>query len=276
MYAYTGRKFDPDEWFVAVKQGHTFVTAGPMLEFTVDGKLPGDQLQPERGKLLKVHARAVVGSHAVPLGRLEIAVNGDVIRSADPVGTSAAIDFELPAENSMWIAARATGAHTTPVYVTVAKKRHWNLSEAPALLDKRLRTLDEMDRLIDTGGDDIGPGSHSGAWENREAFRRGGEELREMVREARTVYLELREEAHTQRSVSGPRPTSLLRARRLLPPVTALSPVLSSAGAPVWTPLHTSTLPSAARSDAGGWQVRKEATDCKEKHLLRRHPELQH
>ena len=33
-----------DGWFDAVKGGHTFVTTGPMLLLTVDGKRPGDTL----------------------------------------------------------------------------------------------------------------------------------------------------------------------------------------------------------------------------------------
>jgi hypothetical protein len=197
VYAYTGGRLDPDQWFAAIKNGHTFVTVAPMLEFTVNGHLPGDQLSPEKGARLKVHARAQVGSPSVPLGRLEIVVNGDVIRSIDPTGTSAALDFELPADQSMWIAARATGAHTTPVYVTVDGKRHWKLSEVRALLDKRLETLDEIDRVIDKDWQSIPP-RREGGYENKETFHQGGGELRVMVREARDVYLKLGEEARTQ------------------------------------------------------------------------------
>jgi hypothetical protein len=55
----------------------------------------------------------------VPRGPLEIVANGEVFRSADPAGNSAALDFEQPADKSMWIAARCTDAHTKPIYVTV-------------------------------------------------------------------------------------------------------------------------------------------------------------
>jgi hypothetical protein len=193
-YAYTGnRKLEPDQWFAAVKSGHTFVTAAPMLEFTVDGHLPGDDYSPKKGKLLKIRAWAQVGSQASPLGRLEIVANGKVIRSAEPAGTSASLEFELPADRSMWIAARTTYAHTTPVYLTIDGKRHWNISEAPALLEKRLQTLDELDQLIDKNWNVI-PQGHEAEWENRETFRRGAEEMRGMVREAREAYLKLRQQ----------------------------------------------------------------------------------
>jgi hypothetical protein len=197
VYAYTGnKKFDPDQWFAALKAGHTFVTAAAMLEFTVDGHLPGDEISPKKGRLLKVSARAQVGSSRTSLGRLEIVANGEVLRSADAAGTSAELSFELPADRSMWIAARAADAHTTPVYITVDGKRHWKPSEVPALLDKRLATLDELDQLIAKNWESI-PQGHEAEWENRETFRQGAGEMRKMVREARDVYLKLRQETRT-------------------------------------------------------------------------------
>ena len=42
-YVHTGDKFDVDDWFRAFKAGHTFVSNGPALEFTVDGELPGTE-----------------------------------------------------------------------------------------------------------------------------------------------------------------------------------------------------------------------------------------
>lgn len=198
VYVHTDAPLDPDQWFAALKQGRTFVTAGPMLEFTVNDQLPGGQLVPGRGARLKIHARASAGSGTAPLNRLEVVANGVVVRSAEASGNSAALDFELPAQRSIWIAARTVGAHTTPVYVTVDGKRHWNLALVPGLLDKRLRTLDDIDRLIAQKGEGIFP-ARAPEWENPEAFRRGSAELHQMVQEAREVYLHLQKEAATQR-----------------------------------------------------------------------------
>ena len=70
VYVRGGPTFDPDRWFAEVKKGHTFVTAGPMLEFTVSGLLPGDELDVRRGQKLKVHARATVGWPGMQMGPL--------------------------------------------------------------------------------------------------------------------------------------------------------------------------------------------------------------
>ena len=37
--------FTPDAWFDAMKRGRTFVTNGPMLEFTVNGTPPGGEIR---------------------------------------------------------------------------------------------------------------------------------------------------------------------------------------------------------------------------------------
>jgi hypothetical protein len=192
VYAFTGTKFNPDLWFEAVRKGRTFVTNGPMLEFTVDGRLPGEQIKPAKGQKLRVRAHAQVGSSGVPLGRLEVVANGAVIGMSDPAGNSAVLDLIVTADKSMWIAARTTGAHTTPVYVVVEGRRHWNAAEAPVLLEKRLRTLDEIEKIIDENGAAVNQARRDPEWENVEAFRRGSQELRGMIAEARSVYDRLR------------------------------------------------------------------------------------
>jgi hypothetical protein len=203
VYVLGGSRLDTNQWFYQLKKGHTFVTAGPMLEFNISGRLPGDDIRAAHGEKLRVHAKAMAGSEVVRLERLEIVANGEVIRLAKPLEKSAVLDFELPADGSMWIAARATSvstaglrttsAHTTPIYVTVNGKPHWKQDAVPALLDKRLGTLDELDKLIDQEGAEIKP-NRAPVWENTDSFRRGAEQLRQEVREAREIYRRLRSE----------------------------------------------------------------------------------
>src|SRR5207248_11063400 len=91
VYAYTGKSFDADDWFAAVKKGRTFVTVGPQLEFTVDGSLPGDELTPKNGAILKIHAKEMAGYLNFALEPLEIVANGEVIRSAKAAGNTSSL-----------------------------------------------------------------------------------------------------------------------------------------------------------------------------------------
>ena len=195
VYAYTGRPFDPDEWFDALKNGQTFVTLGPMIDFTVDGELPGAQIKRSAGEKLSVRATAKIGDDRIPFEQLEIIANGKTIYTSRRKGKQSTIELDLPLEHGQWIAARTTsngqiGAHTTPVYVTVGGDRHVNREEAPRLIENRLRSLDEVEQLIDAGGEGIGDG-RQGKGENETAFRQGAQELSTAINEARQVYRQL-------------------------------------------------------------------------------------
>jgi hypothetical protein len=199
VYAYTGKNFDPDDWFAAVKKGSTFVTVGPQLEFTVDGSIPGDELTPKKGTILKVHAKEMAGYLNFPLEQLEIVVNGEVIRSAKATDQEASLDFEIPADHSFWIAARTKGAHTSPVYVTVDGKRHWSPSAVPGLLAKREKQLKEIEELVEHPDRLLPPGRRQN-WEHPTKLQRSTENLRQSIREARAIYQRLDQEYEREKS----------------------------------------------------------------------------
>ena len=199
-YVYTGKAFDADEWFQGLKAGHTFATLGPILDFTVDGRLPGTEIESRPGQRLKIHAQAMTGRGAAPLGPLQIVANGAVVREVEASANRAALDFELPVEGSMWLAARTKDAHTTPVYITVNGRRHWKTSDALPLIAARERDLDDIEKLIDIKDNRIQMGSRSDR-EDLNALRRDSRELLQMVREARGVYQKLRAEAERSRSL---------------------------------------------------------------------------
>ncbi len=127
----------PEDWALALREGRSFSTNGPLLELDVDGSGMGDEIERSGPAVLAVRARAV---SAVPMGRLTVLVNGEVWQEttgdpdADPVaGSPFALelsgDLELP--GSAWIAVRAEGprsvwttdsslfAHSTPVYAVL-------------------------------------------------------------------------------------------------------------------------------------------------------------
>ncbi|HEX5478746.1 MAG TPA: CehA/McbA family metallohydrolase [Dehalococcoidia bacterium] len=121
-------EFTGESWCAGVRRGETFVTNGPMIDFNVDGARIGSELRVERGATVRIEASA--GSW-LPMQRLEIVTNGEVVASAEATyeGRFAHVEHELRIDESCWIAARVVGdahelvmdeslyAHTSPIYV---------------------------------------------------------------------------------------------------------------------------------------------------------------
>jgi hypothetical protein len=134
-YAYIGdNELSHVSWSDAVRAGRTYTTSGPLMDFTVEGLRPGDELSlPESGGSVHVTATATC---AMPINKLEIVFNGRVIAqvsSADGAKVLA-IDEAIDLPGSGWIAARAVSdhvawhvwpvnfaAHTSPVYVKAGR-----------------------------------------------------------------------------------------------------------------------------------------------------------
>ena len=187
VYVYTGRPFTADGWFRAFKQGRTFVTNGPMLSLTANGVGPGEEVKVPANGRVRIRARAwapaIIGSPKT----LEVISHGTVIRSA--TSTSAdqeelQIEFDLPAAQSQWIAARATThneglAHTSPVYVLVGGQTFHDRNRLPMLVQKRLEILDfGQERLKDTKYTaNFAPGEVEALGQRIEAARKRYEEL---------------------------------------------------------------------------------------------------
>jgi len=125
FYAYVNGAFSYDKFFESVKAGHTFVTTGPMLFLTVNGRTPGDTLDVAKGTKLTITAEAFGVDGQVPLRSIEIIGHSKPLaKSADGGAAHKKLTFELTAGHGIWIAAKTeagTGqvAHTTPVYITV-------------------------------------------------------------------------------------------------------------------------------------------------------------
>jgi hypothetical protein len=185
VYAYTGDRFSADAWFAALKAGHTFVTTGAMLEFTVNGKIAGSEIEAKPGDMLRIKAAA--SGEAVAPRYLEVVQQGNVVRSTK----SGTLEFTLPVTASTWIAARCFGAHTTPVYVKVNGGRFWKRDQVSNLVARRLDALDDLEKQLSR---DLVL-THQGNWDGPEAWRQGAARLRERIQIARQTYEKMRAES---------------------------------------------------------------------------------
>ena len=193
VYCYTGARFDPDAWYAALRAGRTFVTTGPMLDFTVNGQLPGSTIEARRGDTLRIRAKAE--SPSVRPQYLEVVEQGKVIRRVeDPKREALEVEFTIPVEHSTWIALRAQGAHTTPIYVTVNGAPFWRVDQVPELVSRRIQQLDAIEDQLRRGV----PIGQYGNWENPELFKNSADQLRERVRVSRDYYRDVLRRASTE------------------------------------------------------------------------------
>ncbi|MEN1680522.1 MAG: CehA/McbA family metallohydrolase [Planctomycetota bacterium] len=156
-YVHLGEKpLTPDAWFDAVRRGRTFVTNGPMLDLTVNGKLPGEVITVDGDSPLRIKASAQgIAGESAPVG-LEIVSLSQVVATARPKAEgqdSLSVKLDLAPGDGRWVAARAWGAngsaaHTTPVWVHREGKRCWNRERVQPLIKKQLGVLDEIEFVV--------------------------------------------------------------------------------------------------------------------------------
>lgn len=129
-----------EAWLEGIRKGRTFVTNGAMLDFQIDGKGIGDEILLKKRGTVTVEGRARFNRGRDIVERVEVVVNGDLVRSFPTQGEASEIRFQFPYEISetSWVGLRATGrktdepmgrfstpwgspslAHTAPIYVTV-------------------------------------------------------------------------------------------------------------------------------------------------------------
>jgi len=160
--------FSYEAWLEGLRAGRSFITNGPLLDFTVNGRGPGEEVPAE--KPVRVAARAL---SRLPFERLEIVRDGEVIaEQAAANGREAVIEREIQVERSGWIAARVAAraithggyivfAHTGPVYLRVkgvparrkeaAARLAREIEESIAFIRKNYRFAGEADLAIAIG-----------------------------------------------------------------------------------------------------------------------------
>jgi TolB protein len=121
-------------WLAGLKAGRSMATNGPLLGFTVDGKLPGSEIDLPQGGEIAYGGwlRSLTG-----IDHLEVVLNGKVVESVALPGDRTAADVagHITIGESGWLLLRAWNEHATPdvfdlypyattnpVFVTVAGK----------------------------------------------------------------------------------------------------------------------------------------------------------
>ena len=133
VFVRSGATLGYRSWLAALKAGRTFVSNGPLLSFSLDGREAGGEISLPAG-VHQLVARVSLRS-IVPVEHLEIVANGIVLAPIPLTagGTRADAVIPLPVTRSGWLTLRAWSATatdpvldvypfatTSPIYVTVA------------------------------------------------------------------------------------------------------------------------------------------------------------
>lgn len=161
--------FTYQSWVNGIKHGKTFISSGPMIDFTFNGKEPGDNININGHKNMAFDVE--VDSYH-PVERIEIVVNGEVVKTLTNDNKQKKLSFKgnIKVDESAWVAARAysskllptqahlTGkgspvmAHTSPIYINVKGDKRTSSESAKYLLkitDRTIKWAETMARYKD-------------------------------------------------------------------------------------------------------------------------------
>ncbi len=115
-------EFTYDNWCRNVARGRTFHSGGPIIGLSVDGHEIGDTVQISGPGTVEVAAWA---ESTIPIGTLQIIVNGKVVASSDSAEGTRRLEFKesIAVDAHSWIAARCGGAGYWPGGGNVASSR---------------------------------------------------------------------------------------------------------------------------------------------------------
>jgi hypothetical protein len=167
-YVHLPDGYSTDAWFDGLAAGRTFVTNGPLLEFSINGAGPGEQVDLGGGGALESRGTVRLNPDLGELDRVELIVQGEVVATveAEPGANEVKLDHRLVPASSTWLVLRGVGHRrhddgalvsiTAPVYVAVdGETRTWKRSAVPNIVEGIQNELDRLQSLRLEGASDV-------------------------------------------------------------------------------------------------------------------------
>ena len=146
VYVATDEPLSVQTWLARLAAGRTFISNGPLMEFTVDGHDVGEVIDVDTAGNLPLRGR-VTGRH--DFERIEVVHNGEVVESVGSRAVGghfeATIETTLAFDEPGWVALRVDSentnelggqlfGHTSAIYVNIAGKVIFHSDDALGLL----------------------------------------------------------------------------------------------------------------------------------------------
>ena len=153
-YVYTGGKgLTMEAWLEGLRNGNAFVSTGPLVELTVNGHIPGEEVELAASGTVEIQGRV---RSITPLDKAYIVFNGEVVEEIPFTGDRLELDLSksYPVSGSGWFHLRVEGKNeerfpldanfalgfTNPVWVTVAGQPVRNRASA----EYSIRWIDKL------------------------------------------------------------------------------------------------------------------------------------
>jgi hypothetical protein len=155
--------FTFEAWMEAVRRAETFVSYGPLLDFTVEGRPMGSRINlPAGGGTLDITWQ--VASVTIPVSRVELVINGEIRHSQMVDPAQSAGSWSIKVDKSSWLALLVRGgyadrpeiiaAHSSPVMVEVAGTQLLAAADAITILEQVEGALAFLD-TVGTRAEDL-------------------------------------------------------------------------------------------------------------------------
>lgn len=191
-YVFTSTKgLEMKAWFDGLKQGHAFVSNGPLIEFTVDDRISGETINlPDSGGIVEIAAEV---NSIVPFEKVLLLFNGEVVEEFLPEYDRTHFEYRKShqVKESGWYHLRVEGkpeerfpldaayalAFTNPVWVKVGDQLIRDQQSA----EYSIRWIDKLEQIMN---DDPG-------WRSQKEK----DHVFGQLREAKEIYQRLAKEA---------------------------------------------------------------------------------
>lgn len=187
-YVYVPRPFSLQGWFDALKRGESFVTNGPMLEFTVNNKRSGSEMHLKSGEKLTIEATASINPDIDFLDSVELIEQGEVVKAVKAEGDSQTrlrLHYETAAHHGTWFVIRAKGkrpfgpplfsaiealdarqgsakiALSGAIYINVGGQGFWKPAAVPEIVRRLKKSM--ADVMVPDTGVQADPGTREAA-----------------------------------------------------------------------------------------------------------------
>jgi len=148
--------FNYETWMQAVRSAKTFVSYGPLLDFSVEGKPMGSKIHlSSQGGTVDIIWQ--VASVTIPVTKVQLVVNGEIRESQSTTDSGGSGSWSIKVNGSSWVALLVRGrypnkpeiitAHSSPVMIKVEGSDQLVVPDAITMLDQIEGALVYLDTI---------------------------------------------------------------------------------------------------------------------------------